>query len=173
MPELVPPFPAAGGPAMRDILHRDAAPALPCESNASSVRGTLRAFFRGTRPDAAAGAEAARPAPEPRTREKAWTPPPHPGRAAAHAAFRAVVGGGPRAVDAALAVAEAAARDLRLRCLEQEEALKLLRLYATDDWARSVAARALDRPVRCDDLPGFLHDPAIAAAERAARGARQ
>jgi hypothetical protein len=172
MPELAPLFPAAGGPAMRDTPLRDAAPALPCESQAASVRGTLRAFFRGARPAAPAAAVAARRAPLPRSPEEAWTPPAHPRRAAAHAAFRAVVGGGPREVDAALAVAEAEARDLRLRYLAQEEALKLLRLYAVDAWARSVAGHALERPVRRDDLPPCLHDPALAAAESAARGAR-
>jgi hypothetical protein len=89
---------------------------------------------------------------------------PHPRRAAAHAAFAAVEGGGPRALDAALAVVEAEARALRLRLLTQEEALKLLRLYATDEWARSVAGQALSAPeVRlATSLPAYLYDPELA-----------
>jgi hypothetical protein len=133
------------------------------------VREALRGLFRAGRlpaEDAYSTGAVALPAPQPEAWAHAAEPAcghaVHAARAAAHAAYRAVVGGGPRALDAALAVAEAEARTLRLRCLAQEEALKLLRLYAVDDWARSVAAHALERPVRRDDLLAFLHDPDLA-----------
>lgn len=111
--------------------------------------------------------------PEPETRAANPDGPPdapapaypvHPARAAAHAAYRAVEGGGPKALDAALAVIEAEARALRLTVLRQEEALKLLRLYASDEWARLIAARVLDVPsdplAPC--LPASLYDRGLA-----------
>jgi hypothetical protein len=95
-------------------------------------------------------------------------PPGPPARATAHAAYAEVVGGGPRALDAALAVVEAELRTARLQALQQEEALKILRLYASDEWARTVAERALDpvpapRPAALAScLPRALHDPDLA-----------
>jgi hypothetical protein len=136
---------------------------------------------RSTAPRARSGADAV-PAAAPCARDarsrstadgpsKAWMDPspegaytPHPCRANAHAAFASVVGGGPRALDAALAVVEAEARAIRLRLMAQEEALKLLRLYASDQWARSVAQQALGpadtQLAPC--LPGYLYDPTLA-----------
>jgi hypothetical protein len=89
---------------------------------------------------------------------------PHPRLAGAHAAFATVEGGGPRALDAALGVVEAESLVLRMRLLAQEEALKLLRLYATDKWARSVAEKALAAPQAslAPCLPGYLYDPSLA-----------
>jgi hypothetical protein len=86
-------------------------------------------------------------------------------RAVAQAAYIEVVGGGPRALDAALGVLEADATMLRERLAAQEEALKLLGLYASDAWARSVAAKALAAPCRgySAALPAFLYDADLAA----------
>jgi hypothetical protein len=110
------------------------------------------------------------PEPEPATTAHVHTV--EPARAAAHAAYAEVVGGGPRALDAALAVVEADLRRARLQALQQEEALKLLRLYATDQWARSVAERALEPAPEPTPEPGLnaltaclprtLHDPDLA-----------
>ncbi|HLS58916.1 MAG TPA: hypothetical protein VK022_04745 [Paracoccaceae bacterium] len=99
--------------------------------------------------------------------------PVHPSRAAAHAAYRTVEGGGPKALDAALAVVEAEARALRLAVLRQEEALKLLRLYASDEWARSVAKSVLEAPAAplAPSLPVTLYDREL--AESTASGWRE
>jgi hypothetical protein len=127
---------------------------------ARSRRGAIWDLFLRAAPEVA---------PLPTEPSEADAPPPrayrvHPARATAHAAYAEVVGGGPRALDAALAVVEAELRAARLQALQQEEALKLLRLYASDQWARSVAERALEPApaalAAC--LPRTLHDPDLA-----------
>ena len=65
-------------------------------------------------------------------------------RANAHAAYSSVVGTHNQALDAALAVIEAEFASVRARCDAHAEALKAIRLYATDAESRARAARGLD-----------------------------
>lgn len=108
-----------------------------------------------------------------RTEALAAACPVHPARAAAHAAYRMVEGGGPKALDAALTVIEAEARALRLAVLRQEEALKLLCLHASDEWARSVAESVLDAPADplAPCLPATLYDRDLAESAACNPGA--
>lgn len=149
----------------------DTAALLPKPARARGKRSALRALL-GLAPSRQADAEvrpaaADEPSPFPATTSRV-----HPLRAAAHAAYRTVEGGGPKALDAALAVIEAEARTLQLAIRRQEEALKLLRLYASDDWARSVARSVLDTPAAplAPCLPATLHDRALAEGAASGRG---
>ncbi len=65
-------------------------------------------------------------------------------RANAHAAYGSVVGTHEQALDAALVVLEAEIAAVRARCDAHAEALKSIRLYATDAGTRALAARGLD-----------------------------
>ncbi|MER2507516.1 hypothetical protein [Amaricoccus sp.] len=65
-------------------------------------------------------------------------------RANARAAYSSVVGTHEQALDAALAVIEAELVAVRARCDAHAEALKSIRLYATDAETRALAARGLD-----------------------------
>jgi hypothetical protein len=78
-------------------------------------------------------------------------------RANARAAFDSVEGGGDPALDAALDVVEAEVQAARATRDTYAEALKAIRLYATDPKARDIAAGALARPRQTAAWDAGLH----------------
>lgn len=77
-------------------------------------------------------------------------------RATAAAAYRAVEGGGPAALELALDVFSAHVDTVERRLERQSEALKAIQLYSPDPWVRRIAQQALLDAASPLELPSFL-----------------